>query len=188
MKRGFTLVELMVVIAIIGILASIVIGSVSNAKASARDIKRVSDIKIIQTALTSYFNDNNHYPCQIYANPTGSYCQPGFVSSAYLNEVPRDPTGVQYAYTGLNANGSANCGFSAGSYIASYHLGAALENLNPRLTSADKDETVAQETSPVNYGACSGTSKFEGNAKTGNVCGGAVISGEDWCYDVTPDL
>jgi len=61
-KSAFTLIELLVVIAIIGILVTISIVSLSNARAKARDAKRVADIKQIQTALELFFNDQNRYP------------------------------------------------------------------------------------------------------------------------------
>lgn len=61
-NKAFTLIELLVVIAIIGILASVVIASLNSARAKARDAKRVSDLKQIQTALTMYYADNGAYP------------------------------------------------------------------------------------------------------------------------------
>ncbi|HUD02706.1 MAG TPA: prepilin-type N-terminal cleavage/methylation domain-containing protein, partial [Candidatus Paceibacterota bacterium] len=61
-KKGFTLIELMVVIAIIGILASIIMVSLSSAQSKGRDAKRVADIRTIQLALEEYYNDNGNYP------------------------------------------------------------------------------------------------------------------------------
>lgn len=62
-SKGFTLIELLVVVAIIGILATVVLASLSSARESARDAKRLSDIKTIQTALEMYANDNSgRYP------------------------------------------------------------------------------------------------------------------------------
>ncbi|PIS08253.1 hypothetical protein COT76_02470, partial [Candidatus Berkelbacteria bacterium CG10_big_fil_rev_8_21_14_0_10_33_10] len=54
--HGFTLIELLVVIAIIGILAGVVVVNVGSAQAKARDAKRISDMKAIQTALEMYYN------------------------------------------------------------------------------------------------------------------------------------
>ena len=50
-RRGFTLIELLVVIAIIGLLSSVVFASLNSARAKARDARRVSDLKQVQTAL-----------------------------------------------------------------------------------------------------------------------------------------
>jgi prepilin-type N-terminal cleavage/methylation domain-containing protein len=62
-SKGFTLIELLVVVAIIGILATVVLSSLSSARESARDAKRLNDVKTIQTALEMYANDNGgRYP------------------------------------------------------------------------------------------------------------------------------
>jgi len=61
-KRGFTLVELLVVVAIIGLLSGMVVISIKNVKAKARDSQRVSDMNTIVTALNMYHNDSNFYP------------------------------------------------------------------------------------------------------------------------------
>lgn len=61
-KKGFTLIELLVVVAIIGLLSSIVLVSLDSARAKARDAKRKSDIRQIQTALALYYNTNGYYP------------------------------------------------------------------------------------------------------------------------------
>jgi prepilin-type N-terminal cleavage/methylation domain-containing protein len=63
-KKGFTLIELLVVITIIGLLASVVLASLSTARASARDAARVSTVKELQKALELYRNANGrNYPC-----------------------------------------------------------------------------------------------------------------------------
>ena len=61
-KKGFTLIELLVVIAIIGVLSSIVIASLGNSRKLARDTKRITEIKQLQTALEMYYNDTGRYP------------------------------------------------------------------------------------------------------------------------------
>ena len=61
-KKGFTLIELLVVISIISLLSSIVLTTLSGARAKARDAKRMSDMLQIKMALDLYYNDNGSYP------------------------------------------------------------------------------------------------------------------------------
>lgn len=61
-KHGFTLIELLVVISIIGLLSSVVLAALSSARMKARDVRRMQDMKQIQTALEMYRNDEGHYP------------------------------------------------------------------------------------------------------------------------------
>lgn len=61
-QRAFTLIELLVVIAIIGILATLAVVALQQVRSSARDSKRVADIKQVHTALELFFNDHNRYP------------------------------------------------------------------------------------------------------------------------------
>ena len=61
-SSGFTLIELLVVIAIIGLLASVVLVSLNNARIKARDAKRLTDMRQIQTALDLYYQKNGQYP------------------------------------------------------------------------------------------------------------------------------
>lgn len=60
--RAFTLIELLIVISIIGVLASITVVSVGNVRQMARDSKRLADMKQLQTALEFYFTKVNGYP------------------------------------------------------------------------------------------------------------------------------
>ena len=61
-KRGFTLVELLVVISIIGLLSSFAIVSLNTARIKARDALRKGDMAQVRTAMSLYYDDHNAYP------------------------------------------------------------------------------------------------------------------------------
>lgn len=61
-KKGFTLIEIMIVIAIIAILASVVLIGLGPTQRIARDARRLSDLRQVQTGLELYFNKCGYYP------------------------------------------------------------------------------------------------------------------------------
>jgi prepilin-type N-terminal cleavage/methylation domain-containing protein len=91
MKRGFTLIELIVVIAIIGVLLTITLSGVGNARIRSRDARRVADMRIIQSALEMY----------VFNEPTRTY--PTSLADAnlkkYASSLPMvDPQNKIYEY------------------------------------------------------------------------------------------
>ena len=61
-KKAFTLVELLVVVAIIAILASALLVGLGGARQKARDARRIADLRNVQSALEVYYARNNQYP------------------------------------------------------------------------------------------------------------------------------
>jgi prepilin-type N-terminal cleavage/methylation domain-containing protein len=61
-NKGFTIVELLIVIVVIGILALLVITTYSGIQAKARNSKRQTDVQSIQTQLEAFFSQNGYYP------------------------------------------------------------------------------------------------------------------------------
>ncbi len=109
MKKGFTLVELLVVVAIIGLMAGIATVSVNSVRSKARDARRVADIKQIQNALELYYSDSGTYPAAAVAalgkdagiavSDNGFTNAAGVGTSVYLNPVPKDPDSTKaYVY------------------------------------------------------------------------------------------
>jgi general secretion pathway protein G len=91
-RPAFTLIELLVVIAIIGVLATISIIALSNARAKARDAKRVGDIKQIQTALELFFNDAGKYPDSLdFGRALYFFSSSSNSTTTYMNIVPLAP-------------------------------------------------------------------------------------------------
>jgi prepilin-type N-terminal cleavage/methylation domain-containing protein len=138
-NRGLTIVELVLVMAIIGILASVTIGALNIPKqlGRARDSQRKSDLRAIQSALEFYRADNSAYPTKPVFDATA--CNTQFkagTTSVYMNSFPCDPKTIGiYAYT---PNGTTG-----------YYLEACLENdsdNDPRYTksrAATRDATCA---------------------------------------------
>ncbi len=106
-KKGFTLIELLVVIAIIGLLSTLAVVALGSARVKARDSKRLSDLKQLQTALELYYTDQNSYPAgdAISLATTNYSClnASGFTTdgctSPYMAKVPADPKSGNYKYT-----------------------------------------------------------------------------------------
>ncbi len=134
-KRGFTLIELLVVIAIIGLLSTLSVVALGSAREKARDSKRLSDIKQVQTALELYYTDNGSYPTgtALTLGSDASAClnaASGFTATActdaYMGLVPADPGDGTYVYNSdgttytivTSLEGAAG-GLDAGSITAS---------------------------------------------------------------------
>ena len=110
-NRGFTLVEVMVVVVILGILAALVVPKIISRPEQARIVKARQDILAIQSALDLYKLDNGFYPSTdqgltaLVTKPTAPPVPHAWKSDGYLQEVPMDPWGEAYQY--LNDNRKA---------------------------------------------------------------------------------
>ncbi len=134
LKRGFTLVELLVVISIIGILVGVVAVNANTARRQSRDAKRKADIQNVAGALELYRAANHAYPTG--ANNTYNSQTFAQALSVFTSNIPSDPSGAK------------DGDYTAGGYYYSsdgskFVLDARLEN------SAETDTISGGITSPT---------------------------------------
>ena len=67
-QRGFTIVELLIVIVVIGILAALVVTTYGGIQAKGRDSQRQSDLSALQTQIEAFYATNNYYPALVDVN------------------------------------------------------------------------------------------------------------------------
>lgn len=120
-KKGFTLLEILLVVAALGILASIVILAINPGKqlAATRNANRRADVNTILTATYQYIIDNGSIPASITVEST-PICLTGVVDAAcidlavltnnqeHLPEMPQDPQSTSEVDTGYNILKTAN--------------------------------------------------------------------------------
>jgi general secretion pathway protein G len=125
-KQGFTLIEILIVVAIIAILASVVLVGLGPTQQAGRDARRISDLAETQNGLELYYNKCGYYPgiaasstCGVYkaANTWTDMTTSLTGSNIGVMSVPTDPTGGKYYQYG-STNGT------------SYVIEATLENSN----------------------------------------------------------
>jgi general secretion pathway protein G len=127
-QAGFTLIEMMIVVAIIAILVSILVPNFIRARAQAQTAACEANLKEIATALELFETDNDRYPNSGTVNASNTDLAP------YLKQTPVDPaagTSASYTYTVTNPN------TSTASYTVicpGTHDPGTLQNLTPSTT------------------------------------------------------
>ena len=125
-QKGFTIVELLIVIVVIGILAALVLNTFSGVQKRARDTDRQNDMTQLATQLEVYYNDNGKYPTNANlrdANPTTGWIKtnlkgldlnatvaPGTTPAANANSIKTTGAAAnkdEYGYVPVNASGTA---------------------------------------------------------------------------------
>lgn len=103
-QRGFTLIEIMVVVVIIGVLGALIVPQFMDRPDQAKAVAAHSDIQAIATALEVYRLDNHHYPstrqglAALSKRPVGPPQPRNWNPQGYLRKLPVDPWGNPYRY------------------------------------------------------------------------------------------
>lgn len=116
-KKGFTLIEMLIVITIIAVLASLILVGMGGARAKTRDSRRIADLHNVMNALELYYSLNGAYPEGDYNSAAGWETFSGILTGpdTGVSRIPQDPlhdTTYYYRYEGS---------------VTGYVLGAALE-------------------------------------------------------------
>lgn len=111
MQRGFTLIEIMVVVVIMGILAALVVPKLMGRTDDARIQAARQDIGTLMQALKLYKLDNQRYPTTdqglqaLVVKPTSGPAANGWKSGGYIDKLPKDPWGNPYQFLSPGIHG-----------------------------------------------------------------------------------
>jgi general secretion pathway protein G len=116
---GFTLIEILVVIVILGILAALIVPRVMDRPDQARTVAARSDIAAIMSALKLYRLDNGAYPsadqglAALVRKPERGDIPRNWKAGGYVEKLPVDPWGIEYLYLNPGIRGEVDV-FSLG--------------------------------------------------------------------------
>lgn len=136
MKKSFTLIELMVVLAIISILAALITVSLTGVKLRGRDSRRKFDLQTVRSALEIYYSDKKVYPNSLDGVIGYETLMQKLFTEKYLEGEIRDPKNQSpYKYR-----------YAVAANKLSYELSAALENEeDPDLTGDSGNDSSRNE-------------------------------------------
>jgi general secretion pathway protein G len=114
LQRGFTLIEIMVVVVIMGVLAALVVPKLLNRAGESKVAAAKVDIATIMQALKLYKLDNQRYPTTeqglqaLIEKPTGGPAANGWKAGGYVEKMPKDPWGNPYQYLSPGIKGEVD--------------------------------------------------------------------------------
>lgn len=165
--KGFTLVEVLVVISVIALLASVVLVAMNDTRMKSRDVKRKADLRVIRNALELYYDANGQYPqiakwatseATTYDNGT-KWALLRSALAPYISALPGDPRPMGTA--GPWTNGNYHYAYSSTSSSV-YDLVAQLENHGDPETCQHKFTLYhsGEGTTPPNGSWCGNYSQY----------------------------
>ncbi|MGQ0619399.1 MAG: type II secretion system major pseudopilin GspG [Panacagrimonas sp.] len=116
---GFTLIEIMVVVVILGILAAVVVPRIMDRPDDARIARAKQDIRALESALNLYKLDNFNYPSTqqgieaLVSQPSGDPPAKNWKNGGYIGQMPKDPWGNPYQFLSPGVKGQIDI-FSLG--------------------------------------------------------------------------
>lgn len=110
-NRGFTLIEILVVVSILAILGALIVPKIMDRPNEARIVAAKQDVSAIMAALKLYKLDNGRYPTTeqglkaLVEKPQAAPVPMNWKSGGYLEKAPKDPWGNDYVYLNPGAHG-----------------------------------------------------------------------------------
>jgi general secretion pathway protein G len=136
-SRGFSLIEILVVVVIIGILAAVIVPRVMDEPDRARVTKAQQDVQALVTALNMYRLDNYNYPSTeqgleaLVRQPAGQPEAANWKPGGYIDRLPRDPWGRDYQYLNPGVHGEIDVwSFGANGMPGGEGINAEIGNWN----------------------------------------------------------
>ncbi len=170
-KKGFTLVEMMVVIALGMILLVMALMSANKQRSSARNKVRVADIDTIRLAIEEYKLHCGEYPAKITLS-TNNGCKHGEKMGDFLSNIPVNPREIENPYvstSGIDGSGGylyAALSASTGGKCYDYHIGTFLETDSKNLSYLQEDHDAKKGTGKYKYKCHGSKSDFSNYGET----------------------
>jgi len=142
-QKGFSLVELLVVISIIGMLSTMAVVSLGNAREKGRDAKRLNDVRQIQMALELYYNTDSSYPAEgeintLTDNILDNNKSIATSSKTFMALIPQDPL-----YTDTSGSDFYKYYTDGEIYVIKYELESGAANLDSGFHCASNEGGVS---------------------------------------------